>query len=161
MKNLSFTKKRFIHHEIGFNYRMTNIQAAIGLAQLESIQKFIALRRAHAFLYNALLSPLDWIVTPIEKEYAKNVYWMYGIRLTGRQKSKKNQFMNYLKLQRVETRSFFFGMHRQPVFRKMGLFGGERYPVTDELSKTGLYLPSGSGLRDVQIKKICRIVKAF
>ncbi|MDD5005786.1 MAG: DegT/DnrJ/EryC1/StrS family aminotransferase [Candidatus Omnitrophica bacterium] len=161
LKNLSFIKRRFIHHEIGFNYRMTNIQAAIGLAQLENIDKFVNLRRKHAFLYNNLLNDIDWINTPVEKSYAKNVYWMYGITLKGKMKNKKKAFVSYLKDKGVETRDFFIGMHRQPVFKKMGLFRGEKYPTTDILAATGLYLPSGSGLKEEQIKSVVKIIKSF
>lgn len=161
LKNLSFTKRRFIHHEIGFNYRMTNIQAAIGLAQLENIDKFINLRRKHAHLYNRLLKGVDWINIPVEKSYAKNVYWMYGITLKGEMCNKKKSLMNYLKAKGIETRDFFMGMHKQPVFRKMGLFHGEKYPNTDALASTGLYLPSGSGLKDKEIKAVAQAIKSF
>ena len=161
LKNLSFTKKRFIHRELGFNYRMTNICAAIGLAQLQDINRFIQLRRKHAFLYNKLLKDVDWIATPIEREYAKNVYWMYGIRLRASAKSKKTKLMAYLKSKGIDTRSYFIGMHRQPMFKGMGLFKGEKYPVTDKLANTGLYLPSGSGLTDKQVRFVANTLKLF
>ena len=161
LKNLSFVKRRFIHHEIGFNYRMTNIQAAIGLGQLENIDKFINLRRKHAHFYNKLLKGVDWINTPVEKPYAKNVYWMYGITLKGKMRNKKKSLMNYLKGKGIETRDFFMGMHKQPVFRNMGLFHGEKYSNTDALAATGLYLPSGSGLKEREIKTVVKAIKLF
>lgn len=161
LKNLSFIKKRFIHYQVGFNYRMTNIQAAIGLAQLQNIDKFIQSRRKNAYLYNKLFKPIKWINTPIEKEYAKNVYWMYGITFKGKMKSKKNKIMDCLEKKGIGARSYFFGMHRQPVFRKLGLFKNEKYPVTDALSKTGLYLPSGSGLTSKEINTVGNTLKSF
>jgi perosamine synthetase len=160
-KNLSFVKRRFIHYQIGFNYRMTNIQAAIGLAQLKDIDKFINLRRGHAHLYNKLLKGIDWINTPVEKPYARNVYWMYGITLKGRMRNKKNNLISYLKNKGIETRDFFIGMHRQPVFRNMGLFSGEKYLNTDALATTGLYLPSGSGLKEKEIRIVTQAIKSF
>jgi perosamine synthetase len=161
LKNLSFTKNRFTHHNIGFNYRMTNIQAAIGLAQLQNVKYFIKRRRDHAFKYNSLLEDIDWIKTPIEKKYAKNVYWMYGIRLTGKNRNRKQEFMQFLKRHGIETRSYFTGMHRQPVFKKLGWFRKEKYPATDQLSKIGLYLPSGSGLKNKEMQYISQIVHKF
>ena len=161
LKNLSFIKRRFIHYCVGYNYRMTNIQAAIGLAQLQNIERFIQLRRQHAFLYNRLLKPLDWIKTPIEKPYAKNVYWMYGITLEGKRGQEKKRLMKYLKDKGIETRDFFIGMHRQPVFKKMGLFKNEKYPNTDILASRGLYLPSGSGLKNHEIKTVAEAIKSF
>lgn len=161
LKNLSFIKKRFIHHQVGFNYRMTNIQAAIGLAQLGSIDRFIQLRRQNAFRYNKLFKGIEWINTPIEKDYAKNVYWMYGVTFRKKMKNQKNKIMEYLRKKGIGSRSYFIGMHRQPVFKKLGLFRDEKYPATDSLTKTGLYLPSGSNLSNKEIEKVAKVLKAF
>ena len=147
LKDLAFDpEKRFLHTDLGFNYRMTNIQAAIGLAQLERIGTFVAARRAHAARYHELLQDLRGLRLPVEKPWARNVYWMYGI-VTGKESPvPRDRLMGLLADRGVETRAFFIPVHRQPVCRKMGLFSGERYPVAEDLGENGLYLPSGSGL---------------
>lgn len=156
LRNLAFLKeKRFLHKELGFNYRMTNIQAAIGLAQLEKIDDFVGMRRRNAHLYNELLKDVNGITLPMEKEWAKNVYWMYSILIEDEFGISRDELMRRLREEGVETRTFFIPMHQQPVFRKMGLFKGETYPVAEEISRKGMYLPSGSGLREEDIKYVC------
>jgi len=161
LKDHYFDKNRFFHENIGFNYRMTNVQAAIGLAQLKHIDRFVALRRRHAALYNKLLKRIDWLQPPIEKPYAKSVYWMYGVRIKKNAPGAKERLMRHLRSKGIDSRAFFVGMHRQPAFRKMGLFRNQCYPVSDLLSQTGLYLPSGSGLSDNEIKKVVSAVQSF
>jgi perosamine synthetase len=159
MKDLAHSKsKRFLHTDIAYNYRMTNLQAALGLAQFEKINEYIDRRRAHAFLYNDLLKNIQGIKLPPEKEYVKNVYWMYGILLEDEFGISRDDLAEQLKIKGIETRDFFIPVHQQPAFIKMGLFQNERYPVADLLCKTGLYLPSGSGLSEIQIREVCLAV---
>ncbi|MDD1652982.1 MAG: DegT/DnrJ/EryC1/StrS family aminotransferase [Methanomicrobiales archaeon] len=153
LKDLAFDPgKRFLHTDVGYNYRMTNIQAAIGLAQLERIDTFVAARRANAARYTALLRDLPGLRLPVEKPWAKNVYWMYGI-VTGKGAPvPRDRLSSLLAARGVETRTFFVPVHQQPVSREKGLFRGERYPVAEELGENGLYLPSGSGLTAEEIE---------
>jgi perosamine synthetase len=152
-------ERRFLHTDVGFNYRMTNIQAAIGLAQLENIEQFIDRRRRNAFLYNQALKDIPGIVLPPEKKGAKNVYWMYCILIEKDSGISRDEFMRRLKDKGVDTRTFFIPMHQQPAFLNRGLFKGESYPVAEELSKKGLYLPSGSGLTEGEIEYTALAIK--
>lgn len=149
LKDLCHSDTRFLHTEVGFNYRMTNLQAAIGLAQLEKIDEYVARRRDHALLYNKLLGDVKGVRLPIEKKWAKNVYWMYAIQVEG----SRDEFMKKLRVRSIETRTFFIPMHQQPMYED-----GD-FPVADEISKKGLYLPSGSGLTTEQIERVCSCVK--
>ena len=158
LRNHAFGIPRFVHKEVGFNYRMTNIQAAIGLAQLEQIDKFIESRRSNAKTYNELLKDIEGITLPKELPWAKNVYWMYGILLEDNFGMSKDQAMEELKKLGVETRSFFMPLHRQPAYASLGIGGGD-YPVSDELFRKGLYLPSSSSLTDEQIQEVVAGVK--
>lgn len=156
-KNLCFPldgSRRYIHDEIGFNYRMPNVLAAIGLAQLERADVYLEARRANAARYNALLVGQRGIVTPPEAPWTKSSYWMYGILIDDDFGISRDQVMVGLKEAGIETRSFFVSMHRQPALAKFGCDVSGEYPVTDELAKKGLYLPSSSGLSDAQIARI-------
>ncbi len=158
-KDQAFSReRRFLHTDIGFNYRMTNIQAAIGLAQLESIDRFVEMRRKNAQLYNKQLKGVSGITLPQEKKWAKNVYWMYCIVIEDEFGMSRDDLMAYLRQKGVDTRTFFIPMHVQPAFKNMGLFEGEHYPVSEQLARKGLYLPSGSGLTEEQINSVCEAV---
>jgi len=159
LKDLAHSREqRFLHTDIAFNYRMTNLQAAIGLAQFEKIDELVERRRAHAALYNELLGDIEGIRPPAEKEWAKNVYWMYGILVEDSFGLTRDELMAALRARGVDTRAFFIPVHRQPAFLKTGLFRDERYPVAEMLSQRGLYLPSGSGLREEQIQEVARAI---
>ena len=158
LRNLSFKKeKRFYHTELGFNFRMTNIQAAIGLAQLENINKAIEKKIWIGKLYNNLLRDVPYLQLPAEKEWAKNVYWMYGVVLDEKVGITAEKFAAKLKSRGVETRPFFFGLHEQPVIEKDRPI--ERLVVTEHISKFGLYLPSGLALDENQVKTVVEKVK--
>ena len=160
LKDLAHSRdKRFLHTDIGFNYRMTNLQAAIGLAQFERIDELIERRRSHAYLYNSLLKDIEGIRLPPEREWAKNVYWMYGILIQDSFGATRDELMERLRDRGIETRAFFIPVHQQPAFVKMGLFRGESYPVAEMLSRKGLYLPSGSGLTEEQIQEVCGAIR--
>lgn len=160
LKDLAHSKeKRFLHTDIAFNYRMTNIQAAIGLAQFERIDELVGRRRAHAYLYNSLLKDVLGIILPSEKQWAKNVYWMYGILIDDNFGISRDELIEKLKSRGIETRAFFIPVHQQPAFQKMNLFQGESYTVAEELSLRGLYLPSGSGLTEEQIGYVSETIK--
>jgi len=159
-RNLCFQGgRRFHHEELGGNYRMTNLQAAVGVAQMERIEEFVEIKRKNAALYNKLLSDVDGLQLPVEKEWAKNVYWMYGIVLDENIGLNAEDFAKRLKEKGVATRPFFLGMHEQPVFQKMGLFKNEHYPVAERVAIQGLYLPSGLTLTQAHIYQITTIIR--
>ena len=161
LRNLSFPKEKRIyqHSEVGYNYRMTNIQAAIGLAQFERIDELVKMRRRNAHLYNEYLKDVKGITLPVEKEWAKNVYWMYSIMIEAEFGVSRDELVEKLMKKGIDTRIFFIPMHQQLIFQKMGLFKGESYPVAEDISGKGLYLPSGSGLKGKEIEYICNVIK--
>ena len=161
LRNLGFIpQRRFYHEELGYNFRMTNIQAAIGLAQLERIEEHINIKRKIGKLYTEFLKDIPYLQLPIEKEWAKNIYWIYGIVLDEKTSMKAEEFGKKLLGNGIQTRPFFLGMHEQPVFHKVGLFVGEHYPVSERIAKQGLYLPSGLTLTVEQIEEVCQKVHA-
>jgi perosamine synthetase len=158
-RDLAHSKeKRYLHYEIGYNYRMTNLQAAIGLAQMEKIHEYISARRSHAKLYNSLLKDVEGITLPPEADWAKNIYWLYSILIEDDFGIERDELMLRLEKNGIETRPFFIPMHRQPVFKKMGIIKGE-FPIADELCTKGLCLPSSSSLKEEQIEFICDTIK--
>jgi perosamine synthetase len=160
-RNLCFqSKQRFLHENIGHNFRFTNIQAALGLAQLERIEKFIEKKREMAQMYNEGLAGLP-VQLPAEKPWAKNVYWMYGLVLDEKTGMTAKDLAIRLNEKGVETRPFFLGMHEQPVFRNMGLFQGISLPITERISRYGLYLPSGQAITDDQINEVVDTIKSI
>jgi perosamine synthetase len=160
LRNLCFKKeRRFYHTELGHNYRLTNLQAAIGLAQLERIEESVARKRWMGAAYTECLRPIHSLQLPIEESWARNVYWMYGLVLDQATGMDAVEFARRLAEQGVMTRPFFLGMHEQPVFRSMGLFLDERYPVAEHIARQGLYLPSGMTLTESQIDQVCAAVE--
>jgi len=160
LRNLSFREdRRFWHTELGHNFRMTNVQAAIGLAQTERVAEHVARKRSIAARYNERLKGLDGLILPVERPGCKNVYWVYAVVLKDAVSFDAAELAARLKAYGVDTRPFFTGMHEQPVFAERGLFAGERYPVTERISRRGLYLPSGLPLRDHDIDFVCDAVR--
>ena len=156
LRNLCFkSDNRFVHENIGWNFRMTNMQAALGVAQLEQFEKFIDKKRWIGKLYNDHLSKLNGVLLPLkETNYAKNIYWVYGIVLNDETKLKAKEVMQDLIKLGVGCRPFFYPMHQQPVFKKMGLFKDESYPVAEQLYERGFYIPSGLSLNEMQIIQV-------
>ena len=154
LRNLCFTKnKRFVHEELGYNFRMTNLQAAVGVAQLERLDEFIEKKRFTGKLYNELLAEAKLFSIPKnETDFSKNIYWVYGIVLNDDAKFTAEESMLHLEKKNVGTRPFFYPMHKQPVFKKMGLFADEHYPVAEKISERGFYIPSGLALTEEQIQ---------
>ena len=154
IRNLCFQKeRRFVHNALGWNYRFTNIQAAIGLAQLEKLNEHIKRKREIGSIYNKLLSDINGIDLPlVETNYAENIYWVFGIVLGENYRRDARDIINMLSENNIGTRPFFWPMHEQPVFRKMGLFTNERYPIAENLARRGFYIPSGLALTDNQIR---------
>lgn len=174
LRNLCFRpEQRFLHTELGHNFRLTNLQAAIGLGQLERIEEIIVKKRWIGKAYTERLEGITGLQLPVEETWARQVYWMYGIVLDESLGLNAVQFAQKLKEKAVETRPFFLGMHEQPVFQTQttpstggsdtgqGLFTGENYPVAEHIARQGLYLPSGLTLTETQIDLVCDMVKAI
>jgi len=151
------TERHFWHKFLGYNYRMTNLQAAIGLAQTEQLEKFVAARRSNGAYYTQLLRQIPGIVTPPEATWATNVFWMYGIVLEPEFGLTRDALRHALARRGVETRTFFIPMHCQPIY--FDGYRGERYPVAEDLCRRGLYLPSASGLTREDIETVVSAIK--
>ncbi|RPI74891.1 MAG: DegT/DnrJ/EryC1/StrS family aminotransferase [Desulfobacteraceae bacterium] len=160
LRNLCFQKeKRFLHRELGYNFRLTNLQAALGVSQIDRIDQIVIRKREIASAYNRLLKDVPGIHLPAEEPWAKNVYWVFGLVLEEKTGLTAAQLAERLAEREVETRPFFLGMHEQPVFQNRGLFRGERYPVAERLARQGLYIPSGLALSDHQIRQVADAVR--
>lgn len=155
LRNLCFnTEKRFSHNEIGSNFRMTNVQAAIGCAQLEQIDKAIAKKRWIGETYKKYLSKSQGLKFAVDLPYAKNIYWVFPIVI----EQSADELAKTLKQNGIDTRPFFWCMHEQPVFISMGLFKDESYKNAERLSRKGLYLPSGLAITEEQIGEVSEVL---
>jgi perosamine synthetase len=150
-------KKRYWHNVVGFNYRMTNLQAAIGVAQLGKIEKFIERKRRIARLYAEGLSSIDGITLHPEMPWAKCVYWLYSI-LINEEKLGLSRDVLAGKLQRygIETRNLFYTLHEMPPYRK---YANSSYPASSTISRKGLSLPSSVKLNEEDIEYITQKIK--
>lgn len=155
-RNLCFKpEKRFVHESLGWNYRITNMQAAIGLAQLEKIGEHITKKRQIGKIYNELLDNVENIRLPLASTgYSDNIYWIYGIILGDGIGINADQMMKKLAEKGIGTRPFFFPMHLQPVFLKRGMFLGEQYPVAEKMAGRGFYIPSGLAITEEQQSEV-------
>ena len=160
LRNLCFQKeRRFYHDEAGYNFRMTNIQAALGVAQLERIDQIVERKRAIAHSYFTQLKNVSALQLPVEESWAKSVYWVYGIVLKDSVGMDGLQFASKLMEEGVDSRPFFLGMHEQPAFHEMELFCDESYPVAERLARQGLYLPTGLTISANEITRVCEVVR--
>ena len=156
LKDLAHSRdKRFLHMDIGYNYRMCNTNAAIGVAQLESLDYHIELRRQHAVRYTEQLARL--VSVPVELPGYLNTYWMYAILL--KNQTQRDGLLRYLDKVGIGTRTFFIPMNQQPILDYLCV--GQKFPIADNISKRGLYLPSGTGLSDGEIDVVCDAVKEY
>ena len=156
LRNLCFQPhKRFVHEELGWNFRMSNVQAAIGVAQLERLDRFVDQKRQMGNRYSELLAEIPGIDLPLSQtDYADNIYWVYGLVLQDQVPCAAEEVMRRLAAQKIGTRPFFWCMHEQPVFRKMNLFEHESCPVAERLARRGFYVPSGLALTDEQMQRV-------
>lgn len=160
LKDLAHSKhKRFVHTDVAYTLRMTNLQAALGVAQMERIEEFLQRKQWMADAYRRALSGIEGLVLPVQKPWAKSVYWMYAVRVTPEFGCSRDELMRRLRDRGIDTRTFFVPMHQQPVFRKMRLFQDERYPVAERLSEEGFYLPSGLTITEEQIGRVAEAVR--
>lgn len=153
LRNLCFEpQRRFVHSEMGFNYRMTNLQAAVGVAQAERLDECIARKRQVGRLYRALLQDVPGIeLAPDRTKYAENLWWVFGLVLDESVPFNAAEAMRRLAAQGIGTRPFFYPLHRQPFFA--GTYHHLSLPVAERLGERGLYLPSGLALTNDQVRR--------
>jgi perosamine synthetase len=161
LRNLCFGKKRrFIHEELGWNFRMSNLQAAVGVAQLERLPQTIEKKRRIGAWYDELLADVDDLERlPAHTDYADNIHWVYGVVLRDSVPFGAEEAMRRMGAQGIGTRPFFWPMHEQPVLRKMGLFIGEFCPVAERIARRGFYIPSGVALERGQAVEVCQALR--
>lgn len=161
LRNLCFKpEKRFVHDELGWNYRMSNLQAALGVAQLERLDEFVARKRRMGARYSERLAGTPGLQLPLARtDYAENIYWVFGVVLADEIPFDAEEAMRRLAAKGIGTRPFFWPMHEQPVLRRMGLFEGERYPVAERLARRGFYVPSGLALTEAQQDRVIMALK--
>ncbi|HUX89916.1 MAG TPA: DegT/DnrJ/EryC1/StrS family aminotransferase [Gallionellaceae bacterium] len=161
LRNLCFkAEQRFVHDELGWNFRMTNLQAALGVAQLERLDEFEDIKRRMGARYTKLLTGTPGIQLPLaHTDYADNIYWVYGMVLDDSIPFDAMEAMMRLGKLGIGTRPFFWPMHEQPVFKKMGLFANESYPVAERIARRGFYIPSGMALSGEQLERSAAAVK--
>lgn len=161
LRNLCFKPgKRFVHERWGWNLRMTNLQAAMGVAQLERLNEFLEKKRWIGRRYNELLAGLPGVqLPPARTDYAENIYWVYGLFLDGSIEFDAEEAMSRLAKLGVGCRPFFYPMHQQPVLRDMGLFYGESYTAAERMHQRGFYVPSGLALTEDQILRVADALK--
>ena len=164
-KNLCFPlegPRNYVHDDIGFNYRMSNIHAAIGVAQIEKADYYINMRITNANLYKQYLEFVPGIFFQKTEEFSKHVHWMNSIivnhDLYGRS---KNELQEHLKNNGIETRNLFVGMNKQPSLIKYGIITTGNYKNTENLTNNGLYLPSSTNISIDNIQFICNVIKKF
>ncbi|MGC1307611.1 MAG: DegT/DnrJ/EryC1/StrS family aminotransferase [Phormidesmis sp.] len=161
LRNLCFQpQRRFVHEELGWNMRMSNLQAAVGVAQLERLDEFVVRKRRMGEYYTELLADIPGLQLPLSRtSYAQNIYWVYGIVLEEGVPFDAKELMRRLSLHGIGTRPFFWPMHQQPVFKRMGLFEGVSCPVAERLAQRGFYIPSGLALCKSQMKQVAIALK--
>jgi len=159
LRNLCFrSDRRFYHTELGYNFRLTNLQAALGLAQMERFAHIIEKKRWMGAAYTERLKDIEVLQLPVEEPWARQVYWMYSVVLDESSGMDAVKFARRLQDMGIQTRPFFLGMHEQPVFHDRGLFLNEHYPVAERIARQGLYLPSGLALTEDQLDEVCKAV---
>jgi perosamine synthetase len=154
LRNLAFTQPRFRHEVLGYNFRMTGMQAAMGVAQVRRIEEVIEGKRRMAAAYNRALAPLDWLQLPTEAEWARNVYWMYSVVIRPEARLRRADVVRALEKAGVETRTFFCPMNAQPALTRLAGFRDVPCPVADGLWERGFYLPSSTKLTSAEIEHV-------
>mgnify|MGYP001422997318 FL=1 len=160
LRNLAFSKSyfdRFNHNDIGWNYRMSNIQAALGLGQLRNINWIVKRKRKIGSIYHNLLKNNDKIILQTKQtSYSNNIYWVFGILLRKNTKISRDNVMKKLLKLNIDTRPFFLSMNKQKIFKKLKIFKNIKMPNSENLSSNGFYLPSGLGIKDSEIKYVAK-----
>jgi perosamine synthetase len=161
LRNLCFLPgRRFHHEELGFNFRLTNLQAALGVAQLQRMDDIVARKRDIARTYLEALAELESLQLPTEKDWARSVFWMVGAVLREDAGLDAAALAQRLRALAVETRPFFAGLHTQPALQQVVLSDDGDFPVTNRLARNGLYFPSGLALTEEQLGRVCTAIRS-
>jgi perosamine synthetase len=163
-KNMCFpldAPRNYLHANLGYNYRMSNLHAALGLAQTERADYYRDLRRRNGALYRELLGRIPGVTLQAEQHEGLSVSWMNGLCVTADYGRTRHELIDHLKANQIDTRLYFNGMHRQPALQEYGCDCNGNFPVSDTLADTGFYLPSGSGLTSQDIERVCSVIAAF
>ncbi len=147
-------RRRYYHPEIGFNYRMTNIQAAIGCAQIEQADAILARRKEIAAAYEIGLAGISGLTRPPAEPWAENVYWMYSVQVEPAFGADRDAVRAGLRERGVDSRPFFVPLHELPPYRQDAPF-----PVASALAAKGINLPSGTGLLPDEIDTVCKALR--
>ncbi len=158
-KNLCFSNEKFIHTNLGWNLRMSNLQAAVACAQLEKINKTIEIKKRIGAKYQELLKDIPAKLSCPKTSYAQNHYWIFGIVINDDIKINAKTVRQKLLSQNIETRPFFYPMHKQPIFEKLGILDNIARPVSEKLYEKGFYIPTGLNLTDEKIEYITNQIK--
>jgi perosamine synthetase len=161
LRNLAFGQPRFLHQDAGFNFRMTGYQAAMGRVQLRKVDHILEQKRRVARTYNELLTDVPGVQTPAEKDWARNVYWMYGITVDEEFPLSRDELMGALREVDIDSRTFFCPMNMQPFLRDQDGFRDVECPVAERLWETGLYLPCAITLTDGEIAHVVEQIRAL
>lgn len=162
VKNLAYgSSNRFMHAEIGYNYRMSNLHAAIGCGQMEKVGRVIEMKRDMAKRYNERLRGVPKLRLPVEKSYARNVYWMYHVVLEEGVRLSRDEIMKQLGEKGIETRPGFIPFNMQEVFIKKGLTEANSCPVANYVGMNSFYLPSGPQIDTDEIDFICDSLRSL
>ena len=152
--------RRFLHERLGESVRMSELQGAVGVAQLENLDERIARKGRIRKRYDEELAPVSALERQSEAPWARSVLWMYGIVAREESGLDAEVLARRLLARGIETRPFFLGLHEQPALRARGLFAGERHPVAERLARRGLYLPSGLTLSERDLARVSAAVRA-
>jgi len=162
LKSLAFgSSNKFMHEDIGFNYRLSNLQAAIGCAQLERIEDIIEKKRSIARYYNENLKDTPGLQLPVEKDYVRNVYWMYHLVLHPEFGSPRGAVTAKLKDYGIETREAFIPYNGQQIFIRRGWVREDECPVANYVAENGFYIPSGPLLKEKELEYIVDKIKGI
>jgi perosamine synthetase len=163
LRNLCFEpQQRFLHRELGWNYRLSNLQAAVGVAQLERLDEHLRLKRRAGRFYDNNLADVAGIQRPpVQTDYAENLFWVFGLVLDDALPFDATEAMQRLKQTGIGTRPFFWPMHEQPILRDRGWFANTHHPIAERLARRGFYLPSGLALTQDDQARVCQAVKEY
>ena len=160
LKNLAFgPANRFMHTAVGFNYRMTNLQAAVGCAQMRSIDAVIEKKRRVARWYTERLKDIRCLQLPVERAYARSVYWMYHVGLAGDVAEHRDAIRSRLAASGIETREGFIPANLQDVFQRQGWARADSCPRANIAARSTFYLPSGPSLTEADVDYVSASLK--
>lgn len=152
-------ERRYWHDFIGYNYRLTNLQASVGVAQFERLNHFIEAKRKLAETYNETLTKFNFFQTPIEKKNTFNSYWLYTFLVKDNSPFNREDLIDYLSTKGIESRPVFYPLHIMPPYQKFG--NEDDLKTSNMISKRGISLPSAVNLSQLEAKHICKVIEGY